>query len=164
MCIGSLITDDTTAERLSRNPSQNIIRTDLRHMHIFIQIDHIGSDASADIIPALYALRLDRKFTCQHFFRCIQSECSSGAVTICIDPSADQCIMHIDGSILIIEPGNSADVILTDHNAGNGFYGNCLTCIREFDPSVIVSGNSACIVRSCLPVFHDHVVDRAVVI
>ena len=72
--------------------------------------------------------------------------------------------MHIDGSVLIIEPGDTADVILADHNAGNGFYGNCFTCIREFDSSVIVSGNSACIVRSRLPVFHDHVVDRAVVI
>ena len=68
MCIGSLITDNAATERLSRNPAQNIIRTDLRHIHIAIQIDHIGSDASADIIPALYALRLDRKFTCQHFF------------------------------------------------------------------------------------------------
>ena len=72
--------------------------------------------------------------------------------------------MHIDRGVLIIEPGDAADVILTDHNAGNGFYGNCLTCIREFDPSVIVSGNAACIVRSRLPVFHDHVVNRTVVI
>ena len=68
MCIGSLIPDNATTERLSRNPAQNIIRTYLRHIHIAIQIDHIGSDASADIISALYALRLNRKFTCQHFF------------------------------------------------------------------------------------------------
>ena len=68
MCIGSLIPDNAATERLSRNPAQNTIRTDLRHIHISIQIDHIGSDTSADIIPALYALRLDRKFACQHFF------------------------------------------------------------------------------------------------
>ena len=68
MCIGSLITYNAATERLSCNPAQNIIRTDPRHIHIAIQIDHIGSDASADIISALYALWLDRKFTCQHFF------------------------------------------------------------------------------------------------
>ena len=164
MGIGSLISDNTSAECFSRNSSKNIICTHLTHGHVLRQVHNICTDHTANKVLSLNTLRFDRKFLVQYFCRCIQPKCAAGTFSICIDAAADQCIMDINGRIFIIKSCNSANIILSYYNTRYGFYSNCFTFIGKCDCSVVISCNSSGKACCRFPSINDHIVNRIIII
>ena len=67
-------------------------------------------------------------------------------------------------SVYIIESGHTAYIIIADDDTGDRLNGDRFTVFCKLDLSIVVTGDTTCIISSCFPFVHDHVKYRVIVV
>ena len=67
-------------------------------------------------------------------------------------------------SVYIIESGHTAYIIIADDDTGDRLNSDRFAVFCKLDLSIVVTGDTTCIISSCFPFVHDHVKYRVIVI
>ena len=159
--VGALITDQTAAECLCSDRAKAVIDLETADRDILSRVNDIRTDRAADIIPALYAARLDGQLLLEQLRRSIQTDQTADTISGCGNTAADKRVIDVNRAVRVVIADQTADIVPADNDTRHTPVGDCVILVAEGDRAVVVAGQTARIAADSSPV-RDTPVDRII--
>ena len=141
--VGALITDQTAAECLCSDRAKAVIDLETADRDILSRVNDIRTDRAADIIPALYAARLDGQLLLEQLRRSIQTDQTADTISGCGNTAADKRVIDVNRAVRVVIADQTADIVPADNDTRHTPVGDCVILVAEGDRAVVVAGQTA---------------------